>query len=451
MGKYIMELNKNIFKYAVYYPVTLFNGINILKYIDKLNGSQKCSGEELKKIQLTKLNMLIKHSQIYVPYYNECTQVNTIEDIYDLKKLPLINKKEIRENISKFRTSQCCKRLISKTTGGSTGAPVTVLKTNVAMAQELAATWRGYGWAGIDIGDKQARFWGVPHDRVSKIKAQLIDFMCNRYRFSAFNFTGIDLLRYHKILQKYKPKYFYGYVSMIIQYAEFLIKNRLNTPSLLSCIITTSEVLTYKDRTLLQEVFKCPVYNEYGCGEIGTIAHECECGSLHVNDENIILEILDENQNPVKKGEYGEIVVTELNNYAMPLIRYRIGDYGCIGVEPCKCGRKLTLLKEIKGREYDFLINKEGKKFHGEFFLYIIEDIKKEDGVINGVQFVQKKIEKLEINIVSGKGFKKTHKKKIVDRLREGFDPNIVIEFHEKDSIKREESGKLRVVKRLIQ
>lgn len=445
-----MSANRLFFKYGIYYPVTFLLGMNLNKYFNELSISQRFPKEKLDEIKLLKLNTILQHSKLNIPYYKRNLEKYSLDKLSEIQELPLIDKEIIREDPTRFKASNLSRGVMSKTTGGSTGAPVTIFKTKEAMARELAATWRGYQWADIGIGDRQARFWGVPHDKESKLKSYIIDFICNRYRCSAFAFSDSDLEKYNRYLKWLKPKYFYGYVSMLVQFAEYYRKHGISCPYKLKCIITTSEVLTGSDRRLLQEVFQCRVYNEYGCGEIGTIAHECEEGNLHINDENIIVEILDSNQKSVNVGESGEIVVTELNNFAMPLIRYRIADYGSLSSSVCKCGRRLTILKKVQGREYDFLINSAGEMFHGEFFLYIVEDIKKNGASLNGIQFIQKNRNELNIKIVPGSGFINEHKYYIENRIREKFDSKIKIKFTEEPFIEREKSGKMRVVKRLF-
>ena len=119
-------------------------------------------------------------------------------------------------------------------------------------------------------------------------------------------------------------------------------------------------------RELIKDVFSTRVFNEYGSGELGSVAHECEEGSLHLSAENMIVEVVDGNR-PCTAGEMGELVVTELNNYAAPLIRYRTGDFASRSDKKCKCGRGLPVIEHLFGRAYDTLTNFEGKRFHGEF------------------------------------------------------------------------------------
>jgi len=217
-----------------------------------------------------------------------------------------------------------------KTTGGSTGQAVTLLKSRQAMACEPAATWRGYSWAGISIGDKQARFFGGPISGANKIIASITDFICNRVQLSAFSYSQSEMKQYDRKISNFCPAYFYGYVSMIDEYARYIKKEgERKKIAGLKAIITTSEVLHNSQSTLIEDVFHTKIYNEYGRGEVGTIAHECECGNMHISAENMIVEVLDGDRLCVP-GELGEIVVTELNNTFFPLIRYRLGDFGML-------------------------------------------------------------------------------------------------------------------------
>ncbi|WBU43040.1 phenylacetate--CoA ligase family protein [Marinobacter alkaliphilus] len=397
---------------------------------------------------MEKLNRLISHARETVPYYRNLP-AGELRSLEELKNIPLLEKEVLRENADQLRSSRQGLRPRRKTTGGSTGAAVTLHKSAEGMAKELAATWRGYSWAGIDIGDKQARFWGIPHDKKDRLRAHLIDLVTNRLRFSAFAFSESDFENYISKLEEFNPKYFYGYVSMIRQLAEYIENNNIVFNFRPSAIITTAEVLTQPDRKKIESVFKCKVYNEYGCGEIGTIAHECSSGSLHLTSENIILEIVDESGNSVPPGKQGEIVVTDLVNYSMPLIRYKIKDYGEIAIKSCACGVRLPCLENIYGREYDYLVNSRGEKFHGEFFLYMVENITKTGISFRGVQFVQSPDLSIVVRLVGDDLDKKALSNYFIKNIVEKMNDNVDISVDFVEEIQRESSGKLRVVKRL--
>ena len=367
--------------------------------------------------------------------------VGTISSFEELKKLPLTTKKMVKKYYKNFLLSKNKLILNKKTTGGSTGEPVTIFKTNFSFARELAATWRGYSWAGIDIGHCQGRFWGVPLNMKGRVRANVIDFITNRKRISAFAFKLDDFPRYTEILRKYNPIYFYGYVSMIKEYAEYFKKRKERPPFNLKCIITTSEVLSNKTREIIENVFQTKVFNEYGCGELGTIAHECEAGSLHLSAENLITEVIDPNKDGI-----GELVITELNNKAFPLIRYKVGDFGKIINSGCTCGKTLPILQNIYGRAYDLIKNKNGEIYHPEFFMYILEAAKDANLGIGAYQIVQEDYDKFLIKIVPENNYSKKTEEFIISKIRVGFDVNTLVKFDLIDQIKRTPSGKMQII-----
>lgn len=426
----------------------LVRGEWLARHLKELLKSQYESPKELRSLQLARLNTLLEHARRTVPFYSDLPKL-PLQSIDELSRLPLLEKNDLRKNADQLWSSKKGYMVRQKTTGGSTGAAVTIRKDCKGMAQELAGTWRGYQWAGIDIGDKQARFWGVPQEKKDYWRSKLIDLVTNRIRLSAFSFSDEDLAHYVKRLQAFKPVYFYGYVSMIKQLAEFLEKQEQTAILAPKSIVTTSEILSKPDRDQISEVFGCKVYDEYGCGEIGTIAHECEHGSMHITAENLIVEIVDDTGKPITSGNPGEIVVTDLINFSMPLIRYRIKDYATITSEPCACGRGLPVLSNIYGREYDILLNSKGEKFHGEFFLYMIEELKKKCTKIDAFQIVQNTDLGLKIRIGASYEEYKKASCYLDKELRRRFDESIEISFEHVSGIDREPSGKLRVIKRL--
>lgn len=436
------------FKYCVYYPTLLLRKEWIWCHVKQLSKSQYIELNQLERIQLNKINQLLAVARTS-EFYKKKFTLKHIKSLDQMPALGFIEKEDLRDNQKALKTRKYYRFFTRKTSGGSTGAPVSIDKPASAMAKELAATWRGYSWANITIGQKQARFWGVPLTRSFARRAKLIDLVARRIRFSAFKFSDSDLDSYVNILEKEQPDYFYGYASMLNEVAVYILRNGLSPRVSPTAIITTSEVLTSATRHNLETAFSCKVYNEYGCGEVGTIAHECEFGNMHVNMENVIIEIVDENEQVVAEGISGEIVVTDLNNDMNPLIRYKLKDYGSLSSRACECGRKLLILENLKGRAYDFLVNDQGKKFHGEFFLYIIEELKTLGISLRAIQFIGSATE-VEIKISSDMESFGKAKDYITKKLTNQFSSSMDYVFTNVSQIPREASGKLRVIKSII-
>lgn len=442
------DINQKFFKYLVYYPAVYFKKQKVPYYIRELEKSQYYSIEKINALQLKKLKSLVEYAGDNLEFHRKAFPRLSDRDISrleDIEKLPFTTKSMLKNNPGIFINKKLSAGLTQKTTGGSTGEPVTILKTADAMARELAATWRGYHWAGVDIGDRQARFWGVPFSRKDRLRATLIDFVTNRKRCSAFSFTEENLEHYTRLLRRFAPAYFYGYVSMLVEYAEYFNSKKLRPPFSLKCVITTSEVLTEPQRRVLESTFSTRVFNEYGCGELGSVAHECEKGALHIMAENMIVEVV-EGERVCKPGEKGELVITELNNRAMPLIRYRTGDIASLSPKTCSCGRHLPVIENLHGRAYDMIRNADGKAFHGEFFMYIIEDAKRKNLGIGAFQIIQQEQELLRIKIKPEPAYNQGTREFITRRIKDGFSSNATVVFEEVAKIERAPSGKMRLI-----
>lgn len=444
----LSTLNRWFYKYLVYYPVVFVRFQDVPFYLKLLLETQKWPEKRIAALQKWKLQNLLEEASKNVPFYSRApikTKSYRGGRPLALNVFPFMSKDVVREAEKELRSRRFFPFLTRKTTGGSTGKAITIYKSARAMAWELAATWRGYSWAGVSIGDRQGRLWGVPFTKGQKFRAKTIDLIAHRKRCSAFSFDEESLKRYTRALEKFAPDYLYGYVSMIDEYAGYFHRHAAAPPFRVRSIITTSEVLTEVHRKRIQETFSARVYNEYGCGEVGSIAHECREGSMHIMAENMMIEIVD-GERVCRPGEFGEIVVTELNNAAMPLIRYRTGDLGSIDPRRCNCGSTLPVLSDVVGRAYDTLRNPAGKLFHGEFFMYIFEEAEKRRMGVKAFQVVQETPSSLLIRIVPGRAYSPSSEDFITARIRRDFDPHIEVRFERVDHIERLPSGKMRLI-----
>lgn len=439
-------INEWIFRNLVFFPATRMMRQTVARDLTQLEDSQFFDANKMSALQDEKLRLALRKAVADVPRYSELkSQIDWSADL--LSQLPVITKTDILDNREGFVSKDDLRGAVTKTTGGSTGQPVTLLKSPGAVSMELAGTWRAYGWVGLKIGSRQMRFWGVPQKSGGAVSAGIKDFLLNRKRCSAFAFNDTNLAGYYDQLKSFKPAYLYGYASMLEEFSRFIVrKGNAGKPNReLTCVISTSEVLSDSQRAVISEAFGVPVFNEYGCGEFGSIAHECTAGKMHVTSENVILEVVNDGK-PANPGEVGELLVTELNNKTMPMFRYRIGDFGAVSYEPCACGVKLPILTGLFGRAYDTITSPDGRKYHGEFFLYVLEDARRSGLDVKGIQVRQSSVNALDVALVAASEDQVALVELFESRLISGMGAEMQISVSFVEAISREKSGKMRVV-----
>lgn len=439
-------------KYLFYLPATLGRGENVLRLLPKKRESQLWDATTVRDYQAANIRALLntarEHSEFYASSIDLALmprQSSGSRAFFDwFQSIPYLTKQDLVQNENKLRTFTS-KLVSSKTTGGSTGEPVRLWKNAYALAHERASTWRAYEWAGVGIGHKQLRFWGIPLTREAQWKSAVVDVISNRRRISAFDLTEESLSRHHAVMMKFRPAYLYGYASVIRIFADFITTNKLVVPSTLRSVITTSEVLTDIARSTIEDCFDVPIFNEYGCGEVGSIAHECKNGRMHVMSDNVYLEL-----DSSDTSELGEIIVTDLHNTEMPLIRYRLGDFASWEHEECSCGVRLPSLQGIHGRAYDIVRTSSGKELHPEAVMYIFEQLQSETKAFRHFQAIQTRIDHYQINVVPAATWSPAVEAALAELVRKHIDPKASLSVSEVSEIPRERSGKLRVVKSLI-
>jgi phenylacetate-CoA ligase len=441
-------MNSVLSKTLFFYPITLMKGEPIAFLIGSYRQNQWISKREIEELQLNAFKEAMQHAINHSDFYRELYKshdisVKDIITLSDIKTVPTVSKDNLIQSL-KFMSTNSSNGIFSsvKTTGGSTGQPVKLYKNSLALARERCATARAYEWAGVGIGDSQLRFWGIPHSKKSQKISQLTDLVANRKRVSAFDLTEESLSRYYEQCKTFKPKYIYGYVSVIEQFAKFIIDNDMNPIPSIKSVITTAEILNSNARATIESAFDTKVFNEYGCGEVGSIAHECEAGNMHIMADNLYLEVDGTKENS------GEIIVTDFFNKATPLIRYRLGDFATLSDTQCSCGRSLPIIKSIHGRAYDILEMPSGKKMHPESVIYVFEQIQKDTNAFKQFQVIQHSPYDVEAKIITNNNWSETISKRLIEELRLYIDQSAQFRITLVDNLPREKSGKMRLVKR---
>lgn len=413
-------------------------GEKVFAKLAQLNKNQWLSRSQIERQQRNRLEEILHYCAENIPFYRE-----RLKEAKEFEKIPLLSSEEVRENLDSMISKQYSKnKLLKYHSSGSTGEPLTLYFTSEAMGYFHAAQYRGFSWYRLEPVDKCVKLWGVPLETEGRMKEGLKDFVMNRVRISAFDMSGESMEEYFRKCLQFKPAFLYGYASALAKFAMFVQENNLDGRRLgLRAVVSTSEVLYEHQREIIEIAFGCKVANEYGAAEVGIIAFECPEGSMHITAENVYLELLN-NGVFAKEGEPGEVVVTGLRNYAMPLIRYKLGDVASYSGETCPCGRGLPVLKSIQGRDNDMVVSPNGKVIHSEVFAYINRDLIKQGFLIREFKIVQKAKDELKVLVL--KDTKENALLALQEQIHRHIGKGMQINIEYVDDVPREKSGKVR-------
>ncbi len=357
--------------------------------------------------------------------------------------MPFLTKAIIRENSEQIK-SIIPDNLAKFNTGGSSGQPLVFYIGNERVSHDVAAKWRATRWWGVDIGDPELVVWGSPIELGAQDKVRLIrDKLLRTQLLPAFDMSDEKLQGFIDEIIRYQPKMLFGYPSALGRIAKYASEHSIDMKNIgVKVVFVTSEYLYPEQRELIQNCFNCKVANEYGGRDAGFISHECPSGNMHIKAEDIIVEIINPQGQPVQAGESGEIVVTHLATRDYPFVRYRTGGIGVLDDKQCACGRGLPILKEIQGRTTDFVVSQSGSVMHGLALIYVLREITS----ISEFKIVQETKDHTNIFLIVDNEFTASDKLEIIKgfKARLGEQVEIVIECVEK--IPAEKSGKFRYV-----
>jgi phenylacetate-CoA ligase len=285
----------------------------------------------------------------------------------DIRKLPTIDKITLNSHRDGLTNREVRGGVTKSSTGGSSGYPLIFYMDKRRQSWDKAARMRSHDWFGISHGMREAYIWNSPielsrNDRVKHFRDSLI----NEHIFPAYDLCEENIAAYVQSLRRFRPACLFGYPSSMYLLCTLAKGAGLRLDDIgVKVVFSTAEVLYAHQRQTISETFGgVRVADGYGSREAGFIAHECPCGGMHITSENVIVEVLDANGKPAAPGEDGEIIVTQLDNYAMPFIRYRTEDIGQLRAGKCECGRGLELMQVVQGRSNDFIITPHGRRIH---------------------------------------------------------------------------------------
>jgi len=313
----------------------------------------------------------------------------------DLSSFPILTKDIIRNQFENLKSKDLnSRKWWINTSGGSTGEPVKFIQDKEYLLQSRYTTYQEKQKLGYKFGNNFIKLWGDEKEILNNsqsLKSKLINKIKNITFLNSFNMSQENMFTFVENINKKQPKLIVAYAQAMYELAKFVEENNLNIQNVGS-IITSAGTLYPFMRETIEKNFNTKVYNRYGSREVGNIA--CEepdiAGLVITND--VYIEIVDENGNLCPNGIEGDIIVTSLINYAMPLIRYRIGDRGILN----RTKYDFPILEKVSGRNVNMFKTRDNKLIDGEYFTHLIYNkfwIKK-------FQIIQKSFDLIEVKIV---------------------------------------------------
>jgi phenylacetate-CoA ligase len=423
-------------------------GKNLLHYINEYESHLSWSSEQLKAYQWQQVSKLIRHAYNTTGYYkrvwNEAgiKSPDDITSMSDFYKLPLTTKDDIKAHYDQF-ISSAFNNNIKKSTGGSTGQPFHFELNTESNTRREAVMWRGYGWLGAGLGQKTLYLWGADIGKKSffkTIKNDLYHSFYNRKMMNSFAMNQHNMQNYVDDVNQFKPSALVSYVNPLFQLANYIIEHKLSVYSPKS-ILTGAEPLYPHQREVIEKAFNSSIYDTFGCREFMLMSAECQQNkNLHINSDHLVVETINSVSESVQ-GQTGDLVITDLFNYGMPLIRYVNGDRATLVDEPCSCGNPLPIMKSVDGRKLDIIKTPSGKSIPGELFPHLF----KEFTSIYKFQIKQSVINELLIQIVPNGKFSENDKANIITEINKYAENELTLNFKIVDEIPLTVSGKHRV------
>lgn len=421
---------------------------NHKKYFKHLLDSQWLSKKEIDDYTNKHFLDIFRYAVTKVPFYKELCQKGIIspvevKNISDIKKIPILSKEQIRGNPCKFLAEGIRKSdVIVINTSGTTGKTLKIFVDHDSRRYAYAFYSRLKRWAGINCKLTNVTFAGrtiVAPDR-NNPPFWRRNIKMNNFLFSSYHLSPADLTHYVNKLLQIRPHFIDSYPSSIYTLAKYMQEENISGiyPK---AIITSAETLLDFQRKVIEDVFKCPIFDQYGCAEQVVFVSQCEKGSYHIHPEFGFVEFLRKDGSKAEPGESARLICTGFTNRAMPLIRYDIGDTGILSKnQNCPCGRNFPVIEHIVGRTDDILVMSDGRHVGR------LDPVFKGLQSIKETQIVQEDVDNITLKIVPGDNYKESEADIIVYELKKRLGSQTKIAVETVHEIPRSSAGKFRAV-----
>jgi phenylacetate-CoA ligase len=415
--------------------------------IYKMQRNLRVHRKELERLRFTLLKDQLLRAYEDVSFYRNTFKQRALDpqalkNIEELRNYPIIGRKELQQDNAGFLSRKFSKQKLQKShSSGSTGRPLwTYFDQNAWKRKKYISKLRSRLECGLRLGQKIAAFDTAP-PQVLAARNQKIIFSNPALKVKYFSiFNGLESNLDELI--RWGPQFIDSPPSHLFQLAQLMEQKKRKAASVKK-LFTSSEFLEPNMKQFIEKTFGAEIFDIYGCTEIKEIAWECEAHEgYHINEDEVIVEVLNGSQ-PAKPREIGDIVLTDLRNTAMPLIRYRIGDRGALLPNPCRCGRVFSLMVPAAGRSSEHIITPGGVKISPYRFTTAIEKTK---GLLQ-YQFVQGAEDSITIKVIMDKHGREKEIQEVHDTIQSILGVGMTIQVVRCDKIDIEENGKYKVVK----
>ena len=437
-----MDLLKPLVRHLTYDLYLRRDGNHPGPHRRHLAESQYRTSGEIGVLQLKALRRLVRDAAATSAFYRKRFEACGFEPgdlrcFSDFAQLPILTKEQIRNELSASLSEGFTRRnAIAKRTGGSTGVPLHTCMDYPAARFKRAAVERHNAWAGLRPGERVAVVWGdteKPQSWRARLRTAL---MTRAFYLDTLRFESGRIETFLRRIHRHRPRVLLGHAHSLFRLAEY-VRDRGISGIWFPSVITTAMVLSGSERRTIAEVFGAQVFDRYGCEELSLIASECEAhDGLHIFAEGVYVETLDRTAD-----RPGRLIITDLVNRAMPLIRYEIGDYGTLASGPCRCGRGLPRLRDVAGRIADFLYRPDRVAVFG---ISVLDTFVIHIPGFRQVQIVQDRFDHLDFYIVRDATFSDESLTRLDACVREVFGTEMSYDLHFVTEIPQTPGGKYR-------
>ncbi len=443
-----MRLQEAMISARTVFRNTVRLGVKFRRTVKEIQKNEFLDHDEIEAYQVSKIQDLLQYCEKNIPYYTRLFREEgitsaDIKNLSDFRKIPILNKKEIRENGPDLIKKGITLLKAKGSTSGSSGSPITKFQNLNAIIREHAFVWRQLQWAGYKKGDKSVWLRG---DMIAPISQKAPPFwrfnrVDNMLMMSSYHLSEATAPKYLEALESFNPKLIRSYPSSIGFLAQYLEnRNQEYQGTNLKAIMTSSETLTDYHREIIFRRMGCRIFDWYGGFERVILILTCEEGNYHVNSDYGLMEPKPFDQ------ETTEMIGTGFNNTLMPFLRYNTHDI--VEMEDnnfeCPCGRKFPVVRNIIGRIDDSIQLKDGRFITRLHFIF--------NGLSNigEAQIQQDTLGEIKVLIVPLSGYDDEERNKLIAKAKQRLGEDMNVHVEEVSSIPRTHRGKFKAVVRNI-